>query len=301
MGRDALDVRRFSHFAMSTLFEIMIGGLEEEYAGQAARAAFAEIDRIERLFTRFDPGSEISRINRLAPGESVSVGVETYECLMLADEIREATAGAFDINVRGLIKYDSARPGPRLVPIRTAQGFEAGPGDLPGGPSSARLDLDLGGIGKGYALDRVLDVLSDWSVEDALIHGGTSTAVAIGTSPGAGSPKRGWPVRAGGDWSIAGAPECLRISGRAVSGSGTEVKGPHILDPRRGGPAAGHAAAWASHPSAAASDALSTAFMVMTTEEVGAFCREHAETWALVIREGGEGRIFNPAIAFECE
>ena len=300
MGRDALAVHRFSHYAMSTLFEILVGGHDEAYAGQAAQAVFVEVERIERLFSRFDPGSEISRINRLSPGESIPIGVETYECLTLAEEIRKATAGAFDINVRGLIKYDVGASLSLLELARTAGGFEAGLRASPGAPSPG-LDLDPGGIGKGYALDRVLDVLSDWGVGDALVHSGTSTAIGMGTSPGAGSPKRGWAVRVGGDWRCPGAPENIRISGRAVSGSGTEVKGMHVLDPRKGGPAAGHPAAWASHPSAAVADALSTAFMVMSTEEVEAYCRRHPETWALVVLDYGECRIFNPAVARECE
>jgi FAD:protein FMN transferase len=289
MGRGAPAVFRFSHQAMSTLFEILVAGQDEKYAGQAARAAFAEIDRVERLFSRFDPGSEISRLNRLPAGESIAIGVETYECLAMAEKFREDTAGAFDINVRGLIKYGLSPDGIRLSLIRTDGGFEARLGTSPGGPGRS-LDLDLGGIGKGYAIERVLDILSDWSVADALIHGGTSTAFGIGNPPGDGSPGAGWPVRVEG----AGI---LRISGRAVSGSGTEVKGRHILDPRTGGPAAGHAAAWASHPSAAASDALSTAFMVMTTEEVAAYCGRHPETWAQVVREDGGARIFNPETA----
>jgi thiamine biosynthesis lipoprotein len=78
-----------------------------------------------------------------------------------------------------------------------------------------------------------------------------------------------------------------------LSGSGTAVKGEHIIDPRTGRPARGHRAAWASHPSAAAADALSTAFMVMTTAGVAALCGRHPEVWALVINARKKCRIFN--------
>jgi thiamine biosynthesis lipoprotein len=146
-----------------------------------------------------------------------------------------------------------------------------------------------------------LDVLADWSVENALVHGGTSTAIAIGTAPGACDPKRGWPVGVGGDWPCPGVPESFRLRGRALSGSGTGVKGKHVLDPRTGLPASGHLAAWASHPAAAVADALSTAFMVMTTSEVAAYCERHLEVWALVVKNYGDCRVFNGSVALECE
>lgn len=300
MAQDLQAVDRFTHHAMATLFEVMVGGREEEYSGQAARAVFMEIDRIERLFNRFDPSSEISRINRLEPGQKLAVGVETFECLALAEEARRATAGAFDINARALVKYKGRGTPPSLDLVRTSGGFEARLLDAgAGGPGL--LDLDLGGIGKGYALDRVLDILADWSVENALIHGGTSTAIAIGTAPGACDPERGWPVGVGGKWLCPGVPESFRLRGRALSGSGTEVKGTHVLDPRTGLPAGGHLAAWASHPAAAVADALSTAFMVMTTEDVAAYCERHSEVWALVVKDYGDCRVFNRAVALECE
>ncbi|MCJ7611128.1 MAG: FAD:protein FMN transferase, partial [Candidatus Aminicenantes bacterium] len=156
MAQDLLAVHRFTHHAMATLFEVMVGGCEEEYSGQAAQAVVKEIDRIERLFNRFDPSSDISRINRLEPGQKLSVGVETFECLAMAEEARRATAGAFDINVRALVKYKGRGTPPSLDLVRTSGGFEAGlPAVEAGGLGP--LELDLGGIGKGYALDRVLD------------------------------------------------------------------------------------------------------------------------------------------------
>ncbi len=292
-------VRRFSHQAMGTYFEIFIAGEDESYAGQAARAAFREIDRLEGQFSRFDPASEISRLSRLDPGERLPIGFETFECLTLAESIRGETNGAFDVNW----KRASGAASP-LELHRTAAGFEARV--LDSGDKILRpLDLDLGAIGKGYALDRALEVLKEWSISDALVHGGTSTAIGIGSPSGApdaalppgercASPA-GWPVGVGGGWPCESAPrEILLTGGRALSGSGTEVKGRHILDPRTGAPAAGHLAAWALHVSAAAADALSTAFMVMDTVAVEDYCRRHPDVWALIIKAYGDGRTFGP-------
>jgi thiamine biosynthesis lipoprotein len=284
-------VSRFSHQAMGTFFEVNIAGEESTYAEQAARAAFKEIDRLESLFSRFDATSEISRLNRLGPGESIAVGIETFECLTIAERVREETGGAFDVNVRGRNPVsEDGGPAPAPAAFRlskTSSGFEAGRAEASSG-GCARLDLDLGGIGKGYALDRTMAVLAEWSIGNVLVHGGTSTAVAVGSAPGA----RGWPVGVGGGWPCPDAPREMMLSGRALSGSGTDVKGQHIIDPRTGAPAKGHVAAWALHPDAAGADALSTAFMVMKTENVENFCLRHPEVWALVVIDYGECRMF---------
>ncbi len=282
-------VFRFGHEAMSTAFEIFAAGPDEDDLRQAAQAAFREIDRIERILSRFDPGSDIGRINRLRPGESLRIGVETVECLTAAEDVRLETAGAFDIRFRSLIKY-----GWEIGPSGGGFEFRLREAETPEGkPSQAPLELDLGGIGKGYALEKACAVLSEWGVERALVHGGTSTAFGLGAGPEPDGRSKGWPVGVAGPWAGPGVPRSVLLADIALSGSGTEVKGAHILDPRTGEPARGHIAAWAAHPSAAVADALSTAFMVMATAEVEALCRRRPEVWALVVADGGCVMIFN--------
>ena len=331
---------------MKTYFEAVIAGEDKEYAGQAAGAVFKEIDRIESLFSRFDSTSEISRINRLKPGESLLIGVETYECLSIAERVRIETGGAFDINIRSCRQHmnfahakEQGLPSEKNLSemrsgatgfsgfelIKTPAGFELGRTSEDGGGMQS-LDLDLGGIGKGYSLDRGLCVLADWGISRALLHAGTSTAVSLGSAPEPVLDERrgpaeagahlnseakeverpadytpakimdveGWPVGVGGARPCPGSPTRVLLKSRALSGSGTEVKGQHILDPRTGLPAGGHPAAWASHPTAAESDALSTAFMVMGTEDVEEYCRCHPDVWALVFLFDGTCRVFNP-------
>jgi thiamine biosynthesis lipoprotein ApbE len=259
----------------------------------------------------------------MKPGEALIIGLETYECLTIAEKVRIDTEGAFDINVRSLIQFPGSlgelRAGKKLSPlpsltkgggpgfekstpeiaahefpslelVQTSSGFEA---RLHSGKKSLirSLEIDLGGIGKGYALDKALTFLLDWGIERALVHGGTSTVAALGSPPSIGPAVRGWPVGVGGGWPEA--PDQVLLTGRALSGSGTEVKGKHIMDPRTGLPARAHLAAWASHPSAAEADALSTAFMVMATAEVEEYCRLHPEVWALVIIDYGNCKVFN--------
>ncbi len=298
---------RFAHNAMGTFFEAVIASDDPTYAGQAARAAFKEIDRLEGLFSRFDIRSEVARLNRLQPGQFMAIGVETFDCLTMAEEIREETGGAFDVNRRAWENRDdrdeageAGEPGdsePEPTPaafslLETGRGYEFK--RLKGEDGPLFLDLDLGAIGKGFALDSALEVLADWDIENVLLHGGTSTALASGTAPGRKEDEPGWPVGVGGGWPSLGVPGEIVLQDKALSGSGTEVKGQHILDPRTGKPARGHLAAWAIHDVAAVSDAVSTAFMVMTTAQVEAFCAAHPDVWALAVIDYGKCRAFNP-------
>jgi len=305
MKEEAQSVCRFAHFAMGTFFELLIGGKNEAYGRQVSQAVFSEIDRIENLFSRFNPCSEIGQINRLKPGQSLMVGIEIFECIKIASWVQSQTHGAFDINIGSPLKS-----GRKEVPeskksaadinilkqidlIQTPRGYMV---EIPARKCEAEnshVDLDLGGIGKGYALDRTLKILSDWSITNALIHAGTSTALAVGSPINEDSKKKGWPVGIASSWDFEQAPKEFILRNRALSGSGTEVKGKHIFDPRTGRPANGHLAAWASHASAAVSDALSTAFMVMSTGEVKAFCEKNPEVWALVVVRPETFKTFN--------
>lgn len=300
-------VFRFAHFAMGTTFEILLAEEDEDYARQISQAVFAEIDRIKDLISRFNPTSEIGQINRLRAGQSLRIGVETYECLKTALMVQSQTNGAFDINVGALMKYGEAqiseyRP-PRtdiqkqLKLSQKTRGYVVKYLSAKEMEKPTELSLDLGGIGKGYALDCTLEILSDWGVERALLHGGTSTALAVGTPPEGLGQKKGWPVRIGGDWECPNTPNKFFLKDRALSGSGTEVKGDHIFDPRTDKPAEGHLGAWVSHPSAAVADALSTAFMVMSAEEVRTYCKEHPDVWAMVVIDPQTCEVFNPDIS----
>ena len=286
-------VHRFAHEAMGTIFEVLIAGQEVGYAVQASQAVFGEIDRLETLFSRFNATSEIGQINRLRADESLRISLDAFDCLRIAEGIQRETAGAFDINFRRA-RGSSERPEFELTAADS--GFRVGLRQDFLGRRAAGLDLDLGAIGKGYALDKAASILADWSVERFLIHGGTSTALAAGDAPGLNQGENGWPVGVGGTWELPDVPKRLLLNRRALSGSGTEVKGRHIRDPKTGRPAEGHLAAWVSHPSAAVSDALSTAFMAMRSKEARRYCQQHSDVWALLITPKKKGLIFNREI-----
>jgi thiamine biosynthesis lipoprotein len=292
-GSSGDPIHRAAHDAMGTVFEVMIAGQEAGYAAQASQAVFREIERLETLFSRFNATSEIGQINRLRPDESLRISPESYECLQAAERVRRETAGAFDINFRKSTGYSDRKS---FDLIAEDSGFRIRFHRDLFRRTPAGLDLDLGAVGKGYALDRGAAVLNEWSVDRFLIHGGTSTALASGSAPGLSDGETGWPVGVGGTWELTGIPKRVLLHSRALSGSGSEVKGGHILNPRTGRRAEGHLAAWVSHPSAAAADALSTAFMAMGHKEVHRYCRDHPDVWALLITAKSKSRIFNPEI-----
>jgi len=242
-----------THQAMATVFRLSLVHPEPRYARQAAAEAFAELERIEGRLSRFVETSDVFRVNRLARGQSTWVHPDTLRCLAIALEIQRATGGAFDVAYASLA---SPPDRPR---------WELDEKDHAVRVLANGVRLDLGGIGKGFALDRMAALLADWEIETALLSASTSTVLALGPPLG----EAGWLLHVGPD----DAPHDLRLARRALSGSGTAVKGNHVLDPRSGRPAAGRFRAWAAAPTAAAADALSTAFLVMTEQEVRDFCR----------------------------
>lgn len=253
-------VHRFGHEAMSTKFEVLIDGQEYEYARQAAGAVFRRIDHLENLLSKYNPGSDIGQINLLEPGRSVRVGAEAIECLDAACWAHGITDGLFD---------PTLGTGFQWLEI-DRENFTVG------WSSAGKGSLDVGGLGKGYALDNVTSILDDWDVKEAVLNGGGSTVLALG---------REWNLGVGGPWGEKVGLTEVSLQNQALSGSGTEVKGAHIVNPKTGEPAKRHLAAWAIHPSAAKADALSTAFMMMAPEKIEKLLKEQPGVTAYVVKQ----------------
>jgi len=262
----------FQHEAMATFFEIVVAHPERDYAQHAAEAAFRELDRLETLLSRYIESSDIARANRLAPGATASLTHETLECLLIAADVTLATGRAFDP------AYASERP-PNLAPELPP--FTLNPEAHTLTSHADPLHLDLGAVGKGFALDRMADLLREWDIGSACLNAGGSSVLALGTpSPDA----RGWPVGIG----EGRGQRTLALRGASLSGSGTAVKGTHLIDPRTGAPAPRSTRTWALAPNAAQADALSTAFFVMLEAEVAALCGLHPQIGAALTAPGDE-------------
>ena len=262
---------------MATRFELVLPGENQPHLRAAGEEALEEISRLEDRLSLYRPSSEISHINARAAHEAVRVSPEVFHLLAQARGLGEATAGAFDVTVGPLVR---------------CWGFMGDSGGFPAekdlecarrlvGMQHVHLDekeftvkfehpgmmIDLGAIGKGYAIDQAILRLREAGVENALLHGGTSTVFAMGR------PRDGeeWivaiphPIRA--DEILLRFPlrdESLSMSaiwGRSFQRE-NRIYG-HVIDPRSGQPVSHALMSALVLKSATETDALSTALLTL--------------------------------------
>ena len=295
-GQASSAVHRFAHNAMASMFEAIIAGQEERYARQAAEAAFDECDRLERELSRFVPGSDVSQINGLRAGQFVRVGVATMECLTAAAKANAETRGVFDVTIGALLACFRGKDGglrqPSAEEIATAKArtgmhlLDLRPREFLVGVRADGVKVDLGGIGKGYAVDQMMALLREWGIEAALVHGGMSSVLAIGAPPG----QKGWLVSLRTPDGADDGLGTLFLKDRSLSGSAQPPGRGYIIDPRTATLAAGPVATWAAADSATVTDCLSTAFYILKPGEVEEYCRRHPDDGAVVVVKDSSGR-----------
>jgi FAD:protein FMN transferase len=294
------NVHRFSHRAMYATFETIIQHEDPVYARQASQAAFDLLDHLEGDLSRYIETSDVARINNLAAGTPLQVSLDTFACLKIGQQMYAETSGTFDVTAGLLVdcrRDEYKRP-------RTPSAEELTFARTHTGMNLVRLDesryivelavspirVDLGAIGKGFGVDRMAESLREWDIDRALINGGYSSALALDAPVGLA----GWPVTFSDPADRRQVLARLSLEHVGISGSGVE-KGSHIIDPRSGRPVQNSVAAWSVAQTGAVADALSTAFMVMTLDEVRQYCRLHDKTRALLVqREGAVGERIVP-------
>lgn len=290
--------------AMACDFEVRIPDHARTHL-RTVRRVLELLEVLEEQMSVFRPHSEISRINREAFESAMRVESRLFELLNLGLTISRETSGAFDMTSApytrcwGFLDRQGRIPSPAEIAdisgsigshlVKLDRAAETVRFQVPG------VELNLGAIGKGFALDRMAAVLRDSGVSSAHLHAGFSSLYAMGHAPGSGS--RGWPVgirhplHPDRDFGI------LHLEGSGMGTSGLNEQGytingrvyGHIIDPRSGYPAGGKLLVVSLAPSATVADALSTAFFVMTTEEIRSYCEKRPQIGALVIEEPGEG------------
>ncbi len=295
------DLLRASRPAMGSYFEIRLGA-RVPGAVDLAERALDLIDSLEAQLSVYRDDSDLSRINATAHLEPVVVEAGLFDLLARGMSLGAETHGAYDLTTGALSVAWGFFKGPKRVPdADTLAEARARTGS-----QHVRLDptrktvsfdrpgilINLGSIGKGYAIDRVVSLVrKHWWPTSALIHGGRSSLYALGSPPG----------RFGDRWEVAlRNPFCpesplglLRLRNRGMGTSGTSfqqfeeggrVYG-HILDPRTGAAATGPASVTVLAPTAAEADALSTAFYLLGPERAAEYVKAHPQVAALFVLE----------------
>ena len=263
--------------AMGSSFSLVLHGPDSATLEAAAAAAFAEVHRLDRLLSNYLPDSEWSAMNREAASRPVRVPPELFALLSSCLEYSRRSDGAFDISVGPLIKVwgfykgEGALPRPKEVAdALTRVGYRhirLDPAQQTVQFARPGMDLDPGGIGKGYAVDRMVEVLKRSGIRAALVSASGSSIYGLG-SPS--DESKGWPItiRTPGDPEGAAATVYLREMSLSTSGSYEKffwAEGrtyAHIVDPRTGYPARGTSAVSVIAPRTIDSEAWTKPFFI---------------------------------------
>jgi thiamine biosynthesis lipoprotein len=306
-------LEQYSKNAMGCEFEILFNLHQYVQSGAAAMEAFQLVDLLEDQMTVYREHSAICHINREAFENAISVEARLFELLIQSFQIYEETSHAFDITAS---------------PLTEACGFDKRRGSVPSqdridealvrvGSSELKFDqdaksiqflkpgveLNLGGIGKGHALDRIAELFESKKIENFVVHGGQSSVVARGSSS-SGGPKPSKPEAQSDGWKVGLSHPTvpglrlaeIRLNNQALGTSGSGRQGffhngkryGHIIDPRTGWPASHFLSTTVISNSAALSDALATAFFVMSAEEIQIFCENRPDVSAVLVSENDQ-------------
>jgi thiamine biosynthesis lipoprotein len=290
---------KFHQVAMGTVVEITLIGDDEEAARKAALQAFQEIRRIEYLMSPSIESSDVTRINRSAGNDEVKVSPETIEVIKGAQEVSKLSGGGFDITVGPLVELwrkarergippemEEVKETLNLVNFRNLKTHYGGKVLL----KKKGMAIDLGGIAKGYAVDRAFDLLKGLGYRSFLVNAGGDLRVE--------GSKLGEP------WSIGiqhprdpgKIMARISLSDTAAATSGDYEKFfihqgkryHHILNPRNGFPAEGCQSVTVLHKEAITADALATAIFVLSPEKGYALCQRLEGVDCLIVDRDGK-------------
>lgn len=300
--QEAGPLYREARFVLGTIVEVTVDHPHRTTARRAAREALAEITRVDHLLSIFRNNSEISRLNRGAGRWPVQVTHEVVRLLAFAQEVWERTAGAFDPTIFALMEgwgWYRPRPGPpsseEVAAMREAVGF----GTITIDPGRRQVHLhrpgvriDLGGIGKGYAMDCAIAVLRRMGIQRALINAG-GEIYALGD----GDRTAPFPVAVFTPSQRVRIDKPFPLKGAAVASSGNDERSirwedltiGHLFDPRTGYPVTAVEGASVLAPTATAADAYSTAVFVLGPQAGARLIEETPGLEGLIVEHLGAG------------
>jgi len=294
------DVIRESRVVLGTVVQITLSHSSEEKARAAMARAFEEFERIDGVLSSYLPGSEVSMINREAAGGPVDVDSEVLALLREANDVSRETEGAFDITVGPLMelyRFDEGGEVPSPEDLERALasvGYGKIDIDVERGTVTffeEGVRIDLGGIGKGYAVDRAAAVLAAEGVTNAIIDAGGDLRL-LGHRPG----KDFWRIGIRHPREPGKLLLSIDLADRAVVTSGDyerffmrgNERYHHLLDPSTGLPARGCQSVTVIARSTADADAYATAAFVLGPERGLAYLRALEEVEGIIVDSNGE-------------
>lgn len=239
--------------AMGSAYSVVVYGEDRTRMEEAVDAAFVEVQRLDEMLSNYKPESELSEINRYAGERPVAVTQEMFDLLAACVEYSQESEGAFDITVGPLMKVWGFYKGTGRLPHRAEiLGAMERVGYrnivLDATHRTVRFakegaELDPGGIGKGYAVDRMVDVLKQYGIDAALVSASGSSIYGLGAPPG----EKGWKVEIRDPKNEKKSVAEVYLKNESMSTSGNYEKFfraegriySHIMDPRTGWPAQG--------------------------------------------------------------
>jgi thiamine biosynthesis lipoprotein len=294
-------------YCMGTMFDIVAYHSSRSIAEQAVESAMGEIVRLDQVMSHFNADSNLSKLNREGHRGFVSVESSLYEVIEASMRFSRLSGGKFDVTVAPLLRTwkrahaEGRHPSAREISdARRCVGYEKIEARAPDRIRfrSDCLEIDLGGIGKGYAVDRAVAVLEAAGIRHALINAGSSSIAAIGAPPG----RDGWPVQLGArlrpeERTTVSGSSTLLLRDNSISTSQQNSASPEleagfggIVDPQNGAPADSRLAVSVVARSATVSDALSTTLLLVSSEDGRQILAQFADASALWISPGGELR-----------
>lgn len=302
-GLDAsLQRFEFQQPHMGTLFTITLYAPNQAAAQAASAAAFARIAQLNERLTDYDPESELMQLCQQPAGTPVRVSPELFTILAEARRIAEISGGAFDPTIGPVVRLwrrtrrTEALPAPaQLAAAHSRVGWQKislNPDQQTVTLLTNHMQLDLGGIAKGYAADEALRVLRDRGITRALIA--ASGDIAAGEPP---PGQTGWRVSIGTPFQREGVERTLHLANAAVSTSGDSeqfvviggIRYSHIVDPRTGVGLTNRCQVSVVATRATETDALATAISILGAEAGRSLMENQPGVSAIIYQETATG------------
>lgn len=292
---DEVKTIKRTQILLGTVVEIQIRDTDEKKAEDGITKAFAEVKRIDNLFTTFNEESPVWKLNN-STDSIISVYPEIYNLIFLCDSITKLSDGNFDVSLDNLTKawgfYSDDPQLPTKVAVDSALLLSGWKNIKSAGDNKIikqeKVGLNFGAIAKGYAVDKAIVVLKNSGIKEALVNAGGEISV-IGN---------GWIVGIQHPREINSIIKKIKLDGYTIATSGdyeqyfevNEIRYHHILDPKTGYPSKGLQSVTIINKSNTFADALATAVFVMGKAEGLKLIENLNDTEAMIIDD--EGKIF---------